>query len=295
MSRIQLLASLCVAVFAAGCSAQPSPTPTPTLKPDTPAKNAPKPTEAKPTCAEQTAAVLVKAQEAIEAKPKSVPDLLDAGMAYYAQGKLDEAKEHFRAARFATAGDSVEANLLSLAAIRRKPDPTQDEEAQLLRAFDMTFAKYKPALDQFGDKADLNAAVGIDEALWHALAGRPTADGDARLAADVDATVARVVALAARPGNTDDRMKQLSKLIASLGKPARGAMIKFRGSLQGRVTRYSFELEKEIDEIVAMDFRANRSSLVRFHAKPRLLAYGESLGNLSDWSDQVIESIPRKP
>lgn len=244
MSRIQLLASLCVAVFAAGCFAQPSPTPTPTLKAETSAKDAPKPTEAKPTCAEQTAAVLVKAQKAIKAKSESVPDLLDAGMAYYAQGKLDEAKKHFRAARFASAGDSVEANLLSLAAIRRKPDPTQDEEAQLLRLFDETFAKYKPALDQFGDKADLKAAAGIDEALWHALAGRPTADGDARLAADADATVARLVALAARPGNSDNRMKQLSKLIASLGNPARGAMIKFRDSIEGRVTRYSYQLEK---------------------------------------------------
>ena len=90
-------------------------------------------------------------------------------------------------------------------------------------------------------------------------------------------------------------MKQLSKLIASLGNPARGAMIQFRGSLQGRVTRYGMQLEKEIDEIVVSDFRANRSSLVRFHATPRILAYGESFGNLSDWSDKVIESIPRKP
>jgi tetratricopeptide (TPR) repeat protein len=292
VTRILLLSVLLATVLAAACSAQTAPTTKPV--PETLAKDTSKPTEVKPTCAEQTAAVLAKAQQAIKAKPESVLDLLDAGMAYYAQGKVDDAKKQFRVARSASAGDSVEANLLSLAAIRLKPDPKQDEEEQLLRQLDETFAKYKPALDQFGNVTDLKAAVGIDEALWHALAGRPTSDGDATLAADVDATVARVVALAARPGNTDDRMKQLSKIITSLGKPARGPMVRFQKSLEGRVTRYGLRLEKEIDEMMESDFRANRSSLVRFYATPRLIAYGESLGKLSDWGDKVIESIPGK-
>jgi hypothetical protein len=300
MFRMRLLSLLSFFVVAAGCTAQPPSESQGKTEDSTMAKE--KPTETlpksdRPDCKSLTMAVAADAEAKIAKNPHigELPDAhLDRGYSLYFQGKIDEARKHFRAARGQTGTTTDEGTLGELSALRRLDDKIGLANLEIEFETSELSTRYRLATQHIGDKRRLEQAADVDEAIWHLLNGRTPGDAAARFAANPDLTARRLIARATFPGTDGRTRERLAEELRKLGSPARYALLAFRGQMATAPAAYERELAKDVDETVAGNPFARRAPLDRFAFATKLLPFTESCNGLSKWAGDAISSIGKK-